>query len=119
MLLTLANWKNERLIPTGLYKASRLAKRTNDSGSSPTDLEPALYKGQSKRIWSELHKIIDASDVIITVVDARDPIRTRCKAIEEFIAAENPQKHIVLLSNKCDLVPTAVAAAWIKRLSQE
>lgn len=31
-------------------------------------------KGQSKRIWSELYKVIDTSDVVIQVLDARDPL---------------------------------------------
>lgn len=30
-------------------------------------------KGQSKRIWSELYKVIDSSDVVVQVLDARDP----------------------------------------------
>ncbi|KAI3791912.1 hypothetical protein L2E82_05778 [Cichorium intybus] len=30
-------------------------------------------KGQSKRIWGELYKVIDSSDVVIQVLDARDP----------------------------------------------
>lgn len=34
-------------------------------------------KGTSKRIWGELYKVIDSSDVIIQVLDARDPMGTR------------------------------------------
>ncbi|KAF4369182.1 nuclear/nucleolar GTPase 2-like [Cannabis sativa] len=30
-------------------------------------------KGQSKRIWGELYKVIDSSDVVVQVLDARDP----------------------------------------------
>ena len=34
----------------------------------------ALFKaGQSKRIWGELYKVIDSSDVVIQVLDARNP----------------------------------------------
>jgi nuclear GTP-binding protein len=31
-------------------------------------------KGQSKRIWGELYKVLDSSDVVIQVLDARDPM---------------------------------------------
>ena len=30
-------------------------------------------KGHSKRLWGELYKVIDSSDVVIQVLDARDP----------------------------------------------
>ncbi|RNF02473.1 putative GTPase, partial [Trypanosoma conorhini] len=31
-------------------------------------------KGQSNRIWNELYKVIDSSDVVLYVLDARDPL---------------------------------------------
>lgn len=30
-------------------------------------------KGHSKRLWGELYKVLDSSDVVIQVLDARDP----------------------------------------------
>jgi nuclear GTP-binding protein len=36
-------------------------------------------KGLSRRIWEELYKVIDSSDVIINVLDARNPNGTRTK----------------------------------------
>ena len=78
-----------------------------------------LDAGQSKRIWDELYKVIDASDVIIEILDARDPIGTRTKHAEEHIKKNCPHKHIVLLINKCDLVPTKVTSLWVKHLRKE
>ena len=46
-----------------------------------TAKEPIFSKGQSKRIWNELYKVIDSSDVVIHVLDARDPIGTRCRSV--------------------------------------
>lgn len=71
--------------------------------------EPIFSKGQSKRIWNELYKVIDSSDVVIHVLDARDPEGTRCKSVEKYIKEEAPHKHLVFVLNKCDLVPTGVA----------
>ncbi|KAF2769959.1 NGP1NT-domain-containing protein [Teratosphaeria nubilosa] len=90
-----------------------------DTGELTTAREPVFSKGQSKRIWNELYKVIDSSDVVIHVLDARDPLGTRCRSVEKYIREEAPHKHLLFLINKCDLVPTSVAAKWVKLLSQE
>ena len=41
--------------------------------------------GASKRIWNEVYKVIDSSDVVIQVLDARDPMGTRSKHIEKYM----------------------------------
>ena len=76
-----------------------------------TAREPIFSKGQSKRIWNELYKVIDSSDVVIHVLDARDPQGTRCKIVEKHIREEAPHKHLIFVLNKCDLVPTSVAVS--------
>ncbi|KKA22863.1 GTP-binding family protein, partial [Rasamsonia emersonii CBS 393.64] len=90
-----------------------------DDGTLVTAREPVFSKGQSKRIWNELYKVIDSSDVVVHVLDARDPEGTRCRSIEKYIREEAPHKHLVFVLNKCDLVPTKVAAAWVRHLSKE
>jgi len=77
-------------------------------------------KGQSQRIWKELYKVIDGSDVLIQVLDARDPFGTRSKRIEnELKTTERRHKHLILVLNKCDLVPTSVTRKYVKLLSKE
>jgi nuclear GTP-binding protein len=76
-------------------------------------------KGQSKRIWGELYKVIDSSDVLIQVLDARDPLGTRSKQVEAYIKKNCPHKHIILVLNKCDLVPTWLTSKWVRLLSEE
>jgi len=73
--------------------------------------EPIFSKGQSKRIWNELYKVIDSSDVLIHVLDARDPLGTRCRAVEEYIRKEAAHKHLIFVLNKVDLIPNGVAVS--------
>ena len=67
-----------------------------------------FFKGTSKRIWEELYKVIDSSDVLLYVLDARNPNGTRTKFIEHYLKNKCPHKHLVFVLNKCDLVPTSV-----------
>lgn len=78
--------------------------------------EAIFSKGQSKRIWNELYKVIDSSDVIIHVLDARDPLGTRCKAVEQYMAKETPHKHLIFVVNKVDLVPSKVSVSYFPPL---
>ncbi|KAJ1360835.1 Nucleolar GTP-binding protein 2 [Parelaphostrongylus tenuis] len=80
---------------------------------------PLFRAGQSNRVWGELYKVLDSSDVVVQVIDARDPVGTRCKHVEEFLRKEKPHKHLVTVINKVDLVPTWVTRKWIGDLSKE
>ncbi|KAM0997766.1 hypothetical protein COP2_007847 [Malus domestica] len=76
-------------------------------------------KGQSKRIWGELYKVIDSSDVVVQVLDARDPQGTRCHHLEKHLKEHCTHKHLILLLNKCDLVPSWVLSRWLNVLKAE
>ena len=76
-------------------------------------------KGQSRRIWGELYKVLDCSDVVVQVLDARDPMGTRSPVVERFLKENAKHKHMVLLLNKVDLVPTWVTRRWVAALSAE
>lgn len=63
----------------------------------------------------ELRKVVDNSDVILHVLDARDPIGTRSSAIEEM-ALSTYNKKLVYVLNKSDLVPRDILVQWLNYL---
>jgi nuclear GTP-binding protein len=71
-----------------------------------------IEAGQSRRIWDELFKVLDSSDVVIQVLDSRDPDGTRSKYIEEHLKKNAPHKHMIFLLNKVDLIPTWVTVQF-------
>ena len=55
----------------------------------------------------------------VQVLDARDPNGTRCKHLEQHLKRTCRHKHLLLLLNKCDLVPAWVTKRWLHVLSRE
>ncbi|EDW32097.1 GL10621 [Drosophila persimilis] len=90
-----------------------------DTGEKKAVRDWVFGAGGSRRIWNELHKVVDASDVLLQVLDARDPMGTRSKYIEEFLRKEKPHKHLFFILNKVDLVPVWVTQRWVAILSAE
>mmetsp|Transcript_14716 Transcript_14716/g.26351 ORF Transcript_14716/g.26351 Transcript_14716/m.26351 type:complete len:603 (+) Transcript_14716:88-1896(+) len=78
-----------------------------------------FLKGQSKRIWGEFFKVVDCSDVILHVIDARNVPGTRCNMIERHIRDNASHKHLVFVLNKIDLVPNWVAKRWMGELAKD
>jgi len=91
----------------------------NVEGLKDAQRENIFGAGMSKRIWNELYKVIDSSDVVIQVLDARDPMGTRSQHIEKYMKTEKTHKHLILVLNKVDLVPTWVTQKWVALLSAE
>ncbi|XP_020240648.1 nuclear/nucleolar GTPase 2 [Cajanus cajan] len=100
--------------------SSSVSTESNDGDGFRDLVRHTMFeKGQSKRIWGELYKVIDSSDVVVQVLDARDPQGTRCYHLEKHLKENCKHKHMVLLLNKCDLVPAWATKGWLRVLSKE
>jgi nuclear GTP-binding protein len=72
----------------------------------------------SRRAFDKIFKqVLDAADVVLYVLDARDPEGTRSREVErQIMAAEGGSKRLILVLNKIDLVPPPVLKGWLMHL---
>ncbi|XP_042953584.1 nuclear/nucleolar GTPase 2-like [Carya illinoinensis] len=101
------------------HAASASVEGTEEDGLRDLVRHTMFEKGQSKRIWGELYKVIDSSDVVVQVLDARDPQGSRCYHLERHLKEHCKHKHLILLLNKCDLIPAWATKGWLRVLSKE
>ena len=77
-----------------------------------------INKDLSRKAYIKiLDQVIENSDVILEVLDARDPLICRNLELENKI--KNNKKKLILVLNKIDLIPIQNAIDWQKYLSNE
>ncbi|KAI9699047.1 MAG: hypothetical protein M1836_003236 [Candelina mexicana] len=89
-----------------------------DEDEGHTLAEASAPKDTSRRAFDKVFKqVVEAADVVLYVLDARDPEGTRSKEVERMVmAAEGGNKRLILILNKIDLIPQAVLKSWLLHL---
>jgi len=86
--------------------------------SGEIDDPNARQMSQSRKAYyRELKKVVESSDVLIEVLDARDPEGCRNREIEQ--QAVSAGKKVLLVINKMDLVPPQNSRLWQRALRRE
>eukprot|EP00300_Choanocystis_sp_HF-7_P027386 c32483_g1_i1.p1 GENE.c32483_g1_i1~~c32483_g1_i1.p1 ORF type:complete len:520 (+),score=164.02 c32483_g1_i1:60-1619(+) len=80
-------------------------------GNDEDEQDPTSRISQRNHI-RELKKMFEMSDVLLEVLDARDPLGCRCTNLEQLVDS-NVNKKLILVLNKIDLVPTDVVKKWL------
>ncbi|CAK7266827.1 nuclear GTP-binding protein nug1 [Sporothrix epigloea] len=74
----------------------------------------------SRKAYDKVFKsVVEQADVILYVLDARDPEGTRSRDVERAVLAAaggDAGKRLILILNKVDLVPPPVLHAWLTHL---
>lgn len=63
-------------------------------------------------VWRQLWRVLERSDMIVMVVDSRDPLFYRCVDLEAYAQEIDEHKRTMLLLNKADLLPYSVRRSW-------
>jgi len=69
----------------------------------------------NKKQFTNIKNLVERCDVVVEVLDARDPASCRNLEFEELVVKQG--KKLVLLLNKVDLVPFETACGWQKLLN--
>ncbi|KAK7744264.1 hypothetical protein SLS62_010290 [Diatrype stigma] len=65
-------------------------------------------------VWRQLWRVIERSDLVVQIVDARNPLMFRSEDLESYVKAVDPKKENLLLVNKADMMSTTQRQAWAK-----
>lgn len=63
-------------------------------------------------VWRQLWRVVERSDIVVQVLDARDPLTYYSQDLEIYCREVHPEKKSFLLLNKSDLLPRALRLAW-------
>ncbi|XP_036059808.1 large subunit GTPase 1 homolog [Onychomys torridus] len=69
--------------------------------------------------WRQLWRVIERSDVVVQIVDARKPLLFRCEDLECYVKEVDAAKENVILINKADLLTAEQRSAWALHFENE
>uniref|UniRef100_A0A8C1L0M2 Large subunit GTPase 1 homolog n=1 Tax=Cyprinus carpio TaxID=7962 RepID=A0A8C1L0M2_CYPCA len=69
--------------------------------------------------WRQLWRVIERSDVVVQIVDARNPLLFRCPDLEKYVKEVTVHKVNMLLLNKADLLTREQRRAWARYFQKE
>ncbi|KAF2811493.1 P-loop containing nucleoside triphosphate hydrolase protein [Mytilinidion resinicola] len=63
-------------------------------------------------VWRQLWRVIERSDLVVQIVDARNPLLFRSEDLEKYVKEVDPRKNNLLLVNKADMMTIEQRKAW-------
>lgn len=69
--------------------------------------------------WRQLWRVVEKSDVVVQIVDARNPLLFRSKDLENYVKEVNESKMNLILINKSDLLTHEQRVVWAEYFEKE
>lgn len=63
-------------------------------------------------VWRQLWRVIERSDLVVQIVDARNPLLFRSEDLEKYVQEVDPKKNNLLLVNKADMMTLEQRESW-------
>ncbi|EMD92065.1 hypothetical protein COCC4DRAFT_144850 [Bipolaris maydis ATCC 48331] len=63
-------------------------------------------------VWRQLWRVIERSDLVVQIVDARNPLMFRSEDLEDYVKEVDPKKNNLLLVNKADMMTLEQRKIW-------
>lgn len=82
------------------------------------DLTMTPYE-KNLEFWRQLWRVIEKSDVVVQIVDARSPLLYRSEDLEKYVHEVDPNKQNLLLLNKADYLTEAQRITWAKYFDEQ
>lgn len=88
---------------------------SDDDSDGSDNNEVSIGQASSRRTYDKVFKqVVEQADVVLYVLDARDPEGTRSRDVERSVmAAASGGKRLILILNKVDLIPPKVLRDWL------
>ena len=65
-------------------------------------------------VWRQLWRVIERSDLVVQIVDARNPLLFRSEDLEKYVKEVDARKENLLLVNKADMMTLRQRQAWAR-----
>ena len=72
------------------------AAASSETEPMTSDLNQSSHSAYHRKFL----QVVEAADVVLEVLDARDPLGTRCAAVEQAVLDAGASKKLVLVLNK-------------------
>ena len=63
-------------------------------------------------VWRQLWRVIERSDIVVQIVDARNPLLFRSEDLEKYVKEVDGKKENLLLVNKADMMTPSQRTSW-------
>ncbi|KAI8818060.1 uncharacterized protein EV422DRAFT_622247 [Fimicolochytrium jonesii] len=108
--------------------ADELKRRENDSfldwrrGLATLEEDKGLIMTPYERnleVWRQLWRVIERSDLVVQIVDSRNPVLFRSTDVEKYVVEVDPRKKNLLLVNKADMLTVEQRLQWADHFEKE